>query len=441
MALNIIDIIKDNGIVGAGGAGFPTHVKFNTNAEIVIVNGAECEPLLRVDQQLMAQYPEKLLKGLNMMVEQTGAKKGVVALKAHYHDAVSALKSEIGNWPKLELFMMDNFYPAGDEQVMVYEVTGRIIPEGGIPINVGVVVSNVETILNIVNACENNEPVIYTWVTVTGEIRERKTLKVPVGMKVSEVLALCGGPLPETYVIINGGPMMGKMIRPEDPVTKTVKGLIVLPADHPLADSLTKDVNRMLNQARTSCMNCSLCSEVCPRGMLGHRLEPHKLMRLVSYGKVCDPKQSAMNAFLCCGCRLCEYACVMGLQPWNVNVVMKGRLAQAGVRNELNAQPETVSPFRQFRRFPIGRLISRLGLKKYNLSAPMSAEHVDANRVIILLRQHVGAPAIPVVKTGDTVKRGDCIAQIKEGSLGANLHASIGGTVKEVSDTEIIIER
>ena len=206
----LIGLIEQAGIVGAGGAGFPTHVKLKAQADTVIINGAECEPLLRVDQQLMAGQAGALLEALELMVEQVGARRGVVALKEHYHAAVEALERELPAHPKLSLHKMGGFYPAGDEQVIVYEVTGRIVPEGGIPLNVGVVVSNVETALNVLAAVRGQTPVIDKYVTITGAVRTPKTVKVPLGVTVAQMLALAGGPTVERYQVVNGGPMMGK---------------------------------------------------------------------------------------------------------------------------------------------------------------------------------------------------------------------------------------
>ena len=167
MSNELIAAVVQAGIVGAGGAGFPTHVKLNAKADTVIINGAECEPLLRVDQQLMALKAEKMLTALDWIVEHVGAQRGVVALKSHYHNAVEALNAALPNHPKLAVHEMGAFYPAGDEQVIVCEVTGRVVPEGGIPIQVGVVVTNVETVLNIYDAVTAQIPVTQKYVTLS----------------------------------------------------------------------------------------------------------------------------------------------------------------------------------------------------------------------------------------------------------------------------------
>lgn len=440
MEKSLTALVEQAGVVGAGGAGFPSHVKYNAKAEFVIINGAECEPLLRVDQQLMAQEAKKLLDALELIVKNVGASEGIIALKKKYHDAEAILATLIKKYPNCRLHFLDNFYPAGDEQVVVYEVTKRIVPEGGIPLNVGVIVTNVETAINTYEACVNNSPVVDKYVTITGDVVNKITVKVPIGITVREVIELAGGSTVSDYVVINGGPMMGKIISLDDTITKTVKGLIVLPKDHSLINSITKGVSSTLREAKTACMNCSLCSEVCPRGLLGHRIEPHKLVRVASYGKVCDSEMTPMNAFLCCGCRLCEYVCVQNLQPWKINSILKDKLSQSGLRNSLNNKPENATKFREYKKFPVSKLISKLGLTKYDKPAPMTDIEKTFNNVCISLKQHVGVKSEPVVKVGDTVKKGELIAKIPDGKLASNIHASISGIVTSITSDNINIK-
>jgi len=146
-----LSLIRDAGIIGAGGAGFPTHVKLGAKVESVIANGAECEPLLCCDRQLMERWPGKVIAGLKIAMELCGASKGYIGLKEKYSRAVRELQEELQseNDDRIELFTFDNFYPAGDEQVLVYEILQKIIPEGGIPLDVGVVVNNVVTLAQV----------------------------------------------------------------------------------------------------------------------------------------------------------------------------------------------------------------------------------------------------------------------------------------------------
>lgn len=368
---SLVELIKDAGIVGAGGAGFPTHVKLDTKAEYVIVNGAECEPLLRVDQQLLEAYAEEMTAALDRVVGEVGAKKGIIAVKKKHREAVRKLEAAIGSYGKLEVFLLEDFYPAGDEQVTVYEVLRRIVPEGGIPLLVKTVVINAETLLNIYYAL-SGKPVTEKYVTVTGAVRRPVTLKAPLGADAGLLIEAAGGATVSDYAVIDGGPMMGKILEGNHgTVKKTTKGLIVLPADHPLIKAKNKSLDTMLRESRSACCQCMLCTEVCPRNLLGHRLYPHKLMRLTQYNSLVDNSSSMQEAFLCCECGLCEQACIMGLQPWKLNQALKGKMTAAGVKNPYHDQPERAAPFREYRKFPVKRLIQRLGLGKYDVSAPL----------------------------------------------------------------------
>ena len=440
MENDLQNIIKEAGIVGAGGAGFPTHVKVNAKAEVVIVNGAECEPLLRVDQQLMDIKAEEILKALSLVVKEVGAKEGVIGLKSKYKKAILSINSKISSYPNLRIHELGNFYPAGDEQVLVYEVTKKTIPEGQIPLSVGAVVINVETLVNIYNAYYENKPVVEKYITVTGEVKDKKTVKVPIGITIKEVLDLAGGTNIDHYVVINGGPMMGKLIDVNDVVTKTTKGLIVLPKDHSLVVSLDKNINKMVKEAKTACMHCNLCAEVCPRNLLGHNIQPNKMIRMASYSSLCDNKLSPTTSYLCCECRLCEYACVMNLQPWKLNSQIKKRLSAMGVKND-NHKEVTPHPFREYRKYPVNKLIAKLGIKKYDEKADIQSINKEFDIVKIKLNQHIGAPSTPVVKIYDKVKKYQLIATIKENSLGTNIHSSIDGEVIEVNDKYIKIQR
>ena len=209
--MSIIEQVKASGIIGAGGAGFPTHVKLNSKADYILLNGAECEPLLRVDQQLMAMYPEKIITGLYLAGQQVEAKHAIIGIKVKHQDVIEILRNKI---KELELAAqvsvkeLPDIYPAGDEQVLVYELTGRVVPETGIPIAVGCVVINTETALNIFHATQG-EPVVDKYVTIAGEVPEPVTVKVPVGTPLRDVIALSGIKSLAGYAVIDGGPMMG----------------------------------------------------------------------------------------------------------------------------------------------------------------------------------------------------------------------------------------
>ena len=430
----IIAAVKAAGVVGAGGAGFPTHIKINAKVDIVIANGAECEPLLRGHQLIMASESMKVVLGLKTVMLATGAQRGYIGLKRKYADAVTQLLAAIRSigGQDIELFFLPDIYPAGDEHVLVHEVTGRIVPEGGIPLNVGTVVANVETLVNIANALEGT-PVTDKYVTIGGAVRKPVTLKVPIGMKVEELIALAGGALITPYAVIDGGPMMGKLITSDAPVTKTTGGIIVLPMDHSLVTQRKTTWQMIVNRAKSVCCNCLACTEVCPRNLLGHSLEPHRIMQAIGHSQINDTEILA-HALLCSECGACDtFGCTMGLSPRRVNGELKKQFAKAGIKNTHHHKPGQVRSNRQYHLIPTKRLTARLGLTQYDVLAPLSSQEIVATEVRLPLSQHLGAPAEVIVKVGDYVKKGDLIAKIPEGaSVSANLHASISGQIFSV---------
>jgi Na+-translocating ferredoxin:NAD+ oxidoreductase RnfC subunit len=440
MREEILASVKAAGVVGAGGAGFPTHIKMNAAVDVVIVNGAECEPLLRADQQLMAAESMKLIVGLQTVMLVTGASRGIIGLKPKYDQAVQSLRASLDRLgkPRIELFFLPDFYPAGDEQVLVYEATGRIVPEGGIPLEVGVVVSNVQTMINVAQALEG-KPVTDKYVTVTGAVNHPVTLLVPIGTPAGELIRLAGGAQEAEYAVIDGGPMMGKIVSADSPVTKTTGGIIVLPVNHPLVLQKNTRWAAIASRARAACCNCMACTDVCPRYLLGHGLQPHRIMQAVGRGSV-SSDAVVTSAFLCSECGVCDsYGCSMGLSPRRVNAELKRQLTQAGVKNPHRQKPPTSRSARDYRRVPVKRLLARLGLERYDVKAPLDTRQITVSKVTLPLRQHIGAPAKPVVAVGQTVKRGDLIAAIPDGSaVSANIHASISGHVTAVNDAVTI---
>lgn len=432
MVMNIVESIRAAGVVGAGGAGFPAHVKLNGKAEYVIANGAECEPLLRVDQLLMQREAKRVVRGVALAMEATGAARGVIATKAHYHDAVHALEQALGGRNDITLHLMDSYYPSGDEKSIIFEISGRVVPSGKLPLDVGCVVSNVATLVNISAAVEGT-PVIRKDVTVGGEVPHPITVTVPIGSPIREVIALSGfSGSRENFALIVGGPCMGRLEEDWDaPITKITGGLLLLRRTHPLIVRRTQSPERMLKVARAACCQCSQCTQMCPRNALGLNVQPHKAMRALITGNgalLGDPK----TILACSSCGVCtNYACHMGLVPSEVMALYKSELSKNGLRPE----PEmdiTPDPFITYKRVPVSRLVARMGLSAYDVPAPYTETGYQPDSVTLLLRQHVGKPAVPVVRTGDRVHAGDVVAEIPEKSLGARIHAPIDGVVTRV---------
>lgn len=438
--MHLTELIYQAGIIGCGGAGFPTHAKYNGTIETIIINGAECEPLLQTDRYLMRNKAVELIRAADMLLHETGADGCVIALKASYTREIKALEEAVRSLGSgVRLHRLESFFPAGDEQTIVYEVTGKVVPPAGIPLNVGCVVNNVATLFGIYEAMEGR-PFTQKYLTVTGEVKNPVIAKVPVGTPVGECLKLAGGPVRSDYVVVNGGPMMGKLLTKEEAesacVTKTMSGLIVLSTDSSIARRSEVTLKHMLNRAKSACIQCSFCSQLCPRNLLGHPLEPHRIMRKLAscrdLTEILDDRD-VRNAALCCECGICEvYACPMGLQPRKVNSVLKGELARAGIRYQRTEGEWAPDPNRNMRKAPTARVASRAGVAAFEeirIDELKEITPAEAGTVRLALRQSIGAPSQPVVKDGERVEEGQLIAVCPEGSLGSALHASISGVV------------
>ena len=444
MPQDLVKAVRAAGVVGAGGAGFPTHVKLEAKVDTVIANGAECDPLLQCDQRLMESRASEMVRGVRLAMEATGASRGILALKEEYGRACAALQRAMGSSSDLSLLQMESRYPAGDEFVLVYEATGRLVPETGLPLHVGCLVQNVQTLFNIARA-DKGAAVTHRLLTVAGAVVRPVTLWAPLGTPIRDVLAWAGGvePTPwsertaEDYAVVVGGPMMGRVASDlDEPVTKMTSGLLVLPRDNAVVRYMTRSKRSWVRRGVSTCDQCRDCTDLCPRYLLGHDLQPHEVMRAINYG-LTRPADKVTAAVLCCECRLCEaYACPLELSPMAYYVSIKEELRAQGWTNEVHKRTDfEPHPMREYRLVPTHRLIARLGLVEWEDQAcPLDEGDYHPQRVSIPLRQHIGAPAKPVVQAGQRVSVGEPVARIPEGALGANVHASIAGRVAKVVD-------
>ena len=308
---------------------------------------------------------------------------------------------------------------------------------------VGVMVINVETVYNIYKAVNRNEPVIWKYITIGGDVPNDMTIKAPVGMKISEVLTSAGYTGFENKAVINGGPMMGKLVDLEnDVVTKTTKGLLLFPKTHSIVQRKIRPIDRTLKQASAACCNCTMCSDMCPRHLLGYAIQVHKTVRAASHANISDT-EAFLQTSMCCGCGVCTViGCQQGLDPQAISMSIKGQLGKHGLRRQNNKAPEKVRDIRTSRLISSQVLIDRLGIRKYvKDSVPKNDMVFTPDTIYIQLSQHVGEPASAVVKAGDTVSAGQIVAQTAYEDLGTTMHSSIDGVVKEVTDRFVIISR
>lgn len=431
--------ISELGLVGCGGAGFPTHIKLAAkNVDSIIVNAAECEPLLHKDKEILWHFTADFFKGLIMSMDLTGAKQSFIGMKKKYAKLLNYLEKAIPD-KRIKMLPLGDFYPAGDEYELVYEAIGKLIPFGGIPLNIGCVVSNVETLMNF----GREKPVVTKFISLAGKLPEPKTVEIPFGITVAEALSLGGLNNLEGLTIIDGGPMMGRLIG--DPqtevVTKTCGGLIALPNDHILIRKMSRTNGENSRISRSACDQCTDCSELCPRALLGYPIKPHKAMRTAQFAPYADSNY-AIDSIFCSECGLCSLlSCPEDLPPREMCQISKNFHLGNGVKASEFAGEPTVHPMRSVRRVSIDRLVKKLALLDYDKKAPFVELNVRFEKVVLPLKMHIGAPSIPTVKKGDRVKVGQQIASIPEGKLGATLHASISGQVVSVTEQAITIAR
>ena len=436
------ELIAEAGIVGAGGAGFPTHVKLAGKADTVIINAAECEPLLHKDKEVLRAEAQGVIDGLGTAMELVGAARGIIGIKGKYTDVIEVLQPKLG--PGMEIIPLADAYPSGDEFILVYDTLGRVIPPGGIPLAVGAVVMNVETSLNITRAVET--PVVEKYLSVAGAVAEPVTLRVPIGITLAECVAAAGGvTIPDPNYVV-GGVMMGYLEDNHNSlVDKTTGGVIVLGDDHIVVKRRRQDWQQITRIGRSACDQCSFCTELCPRWLLGHPIEPHRAMRSLEFNLVGEA--NVIGTSFCCECNLCSlYSCPEDLDPKNVCTQNKHRLMAEKTRWENPPfNPKRADQHMKNRKAPTGRLMQKLGLRQFRNVGPMVERLIDTNRVGIKLKQHIGAPCAAVVAKGDQVSKGQVVGQrpVQDGkpALGAPVHTSIDGVVTGISDGVVWIER
>lgn len=296
-AQEIIARIKDAGIVGMGGATFPTHVKLavpaGKKAEVVIINGVECEPYLTSDHRTMLEHGEELIVGVTILMKAVGVQKACIGIENNKPDAIAHLKQIAAGYPGIEIVPLKVMYPQGGEKQLIAAVTGRQVPPPpALPIDVGAVVCNASTAFAVYQAVLKNKPLIERVVTVTGKgLKEPKNLLTRMGTPVSALLEAAGGLPEDARKVINGGPMMGRaMVNLDSPVTKGCSGITVMSG---------RDAQR---REAGQCIKCAKCVSACPMG-----LEPYYLSKMTQKKGWDELEALMITSCIECGC--CQSTC------------------------------------------------------------------------------------------------------------------------------------
>ena len=334
--------------------------------------------------------------------------------------------------------MLGDFYPSGDEYELVYTATGRLIPPAGIPLQVGCVVNNVETLYNV-DLAQKGQPVTEKFLSVCGAVNQAKSFWAPVGMSFRELIAKAGGASVAEFGVFISGLMMGTLTFDlDDVVTKTTGGLIVLPRDHYLLTRKTRSQQEMHHIGKSACDQCSYCTEFCPRYLLGYDVQPHKVMRSLGFTTTGEQIWNQWSE-LCCACGLCTlYACPEDLYPKEACDKGKHDRRAEGLKF-VQQKPVEVHPMKEYRRVPLSQLRRRMQVDEYERETPFDEEPCRPSSVRIRMKQHAGEPAVPVVEAGKKVKKGQMVGRVADGKLGAHVHASIEGKVRAVTPESVEI--
>lgn len=433
----IAAIMKNSGIAGAGGAGFPSYAKLDMRADTIILNCAECEPLFRLHRQLLASYADEIMTALNEIKKAVDAKRVIIGVKPSYKDAIKAVEYHLPSYNDFEISLLPEIYPAGDEIVLIYQTTGRVVKPGKLPISEGVTVFNVETMLNTYLALTEGKGVYEKYISVVGEVKEPMTLKVPLGMRFDDIIKLAGGTTVKDFALLSGGAMTGRLADENTVVTKTTNAIMVLPSEHRVILKRLANTQISIKRAMSSCCQCRTCTDLCSRALVGYPIRPHAFMRAASKGMDTDTK-AVLDTMYCSQCGLCEmFSCPQGLNPRTLIGVAKGALRKNKVTlPELDF--DGVSPEREFRTVPMARLITRLGLQKYDRPAPYKDMPLSPGTLKVMLSQHIGAPAKCVVAEGDSIEKGALLAEAA-GGLSLPVHSPAAGVIKKVTDSYVVI--
>ena len=311
----IINKINESGIVGLGGATFPSHVKLSVPAgkkiDVLIINGVECEPYLTSDHRLMLEKAKEMLVGIQILMKALGVNSALIGIENNKPDAISHLDTLVKNYSGIEVHALKVQYPQGGEKQLIKALINREVPSGGLPLDVGAVVHNVGTAFAVYEAVQKNKPLFERIVTLTGKsVKKPSNFMVRIGTPVTDLVETAGGLPEDTGKVINGGPMMGKALNSLDvPVVKGTSGILIMPAE------LSK------RKKESDCIRCAKCVSVCPQG-----LEPFLLNKLAQLE--INDKLETSGVMDCMECGSCSYTCPAGLPLLDYIRLGKSRVSQ-----------------------------------------------------------------------------------------------------------------
>ncbi|MBN1233754.1 MAG: 4Fe-4S dicluster domain-containing protein [Candidatus Coatesbacteria bacterium] len=416
-----IEDIQKYGIVGCGGAGFPSHIKLMNEVKTFIINAVECEPLLWTDKYLALNHYEEIINGIDYVIRLKKPEKTILCIKDKFYEYFTELIKRLDN---IEVMRMKDYYPAGDELIIINEALGLTISPGKIPKDYGILVNNIETLFHLGNAASKNRKMTRKYLTVTTKTKSY-IVSTPIGTRFRDVLAKLDIKLKENEILIENGLMTGNSISEDSFINSTTKALIVYNPTRVYNEIVSFSPSRQQRRNFTACIQCSRCTDLCPRYLIGHPLKPHRIMRCMMND---EKKAIDFGLFLCSDCGLCEiYACPMGIAPRQIIRKLKNELENKGTLHENLLKTNT----RKFRLVSSKSLYKRLAV---------TSKKPDSNEVCInpeTVRLQIKSKGSLLVSNDEKVTEGQPLWK-PDNTFNVWINATISGKIKIDSEGIII---
>ena len=408
------------------------------NIHTIILNCAQYEPIVHIQELLLQKYTREIIRTFAKIGKTFNADNIIIAAGKKDTELIECLEDVVCDYPALSFKVYDGAYPAGDEYVLTYELTGQVISADSSPIEEGIAIFNVESVYNMYRNVNEGVQETHKWVSILGEVEKPVTLRVPVGVNIGDIVKEAGKITCENPVYILGGPMSGKIGNKYSRIDKSTDAVIILPEDHQVVYNKKTNSSIEIKRASSSCCNCMRCTDLCPRNLLGHPVDPHAFIRAASY-KDMGNVDTYLNTMFCSSCGLCEmYSCIQGISPRLLLTEYKNGLKENGITKH-KASMKEVDSERKYRKISIKRLTSRLGLTRYDRVTLLKEYDMSGVSIRISLNDYELEPAVSLVKENDIVTKGQLIAEYKDGEH-RPIYSGIDGKVTEVAENYIFIE-
>lgn len=367
------------GVVGSSGV--PLFRRLERRVSVVIANGVETEPLLSADRALLSQETEAVLQGLSQVAAVVEAEQLLLAVRATDGASLRALAKLQRRFPAIQVRTVEDVWPVGEASLLTLRLTGRQVPAGALPEDVGVMVLGIPTLAGLAQAARGL-PMLARALTVTGLVGRPQVCRAPLGMPFQQVLDACGGLTHPDAVLWEGGPLLGQPTSLQHGVRSSTTALLALPPDHPVVTRRALPLEVQVQRAASSCGGCRQCTDRCPAWLAGGAISPHRLMRGLVHRLDSEP-ELVLGAGVCLGCRVCEVICPAGLSPAQLYGVVRGDLqarglAQLPVRPSESARAEAAD-----RQVDRTWLVERLGLSRWDVPLPFASSMLKATRVTL----------------------------------------------------------